>query len=513
MLAKVMSYGLMGLEGYPVTIEVDASGNGVPFFELVGLPDAAVKESRERVRSALRNSGFLYPDGRITMNMAPADVRKEGPVYDLPIAMALLAVSGRVGADSLQGMALLGELSLNGEVRGIRGALPMVLAAREHGVRRAALPAANAGELACVEGIEIYAVSNLREFVTALNSKALQPLPVRPWTAQAYAYDTDADDIGRIKGQYGAKRALEVAAAGGHNLLMIGPPGSGKSMMARALPSILPDLSFEEALEVTKIYSVSGDLDASDGLIRRRQVRTPHHTATTVSLSGGGTPVRPGDISLAHNGVLFMDELPEFARNTLEVLRQPLEDGRITVARAAGSFAFPARFMLVAAMNPCPCGYYGSRVRECRCGENAIRNYLGRISGPLLDRMDVQVEVGAVEYSQLTDRSRGESSSAVRERVGHAREVQTARFAGSSAHTNSHMNAAQLEQHCALDDASHRLLQKAFDSTGLSARAYTRILKVARTIADLEGSEGIAEKHLAEAIQYRVLDRKYWGQR
>ena len=512
MLSKVLSMGLMGIDGYPVTVEVDISF-GMPFFEIVGLPDAAVKESRERVFSAIKNSGFSFTMERTVLNMAPADIRKEGPIYDLPIALGLLAASGQIRHKSLEDMMFLGELSLYGEVRGVRGALPMVLAAREAGIRRVALPQENAAEGACVEGVEVLPAKTLKELVSMLNNPSqMQFLPHTPWSAEESSPEFDSDDISRIKGQHGAKRALEVAAAGSHNLLMIGPPGSGKSMMARTIPTIMPDLTFEEAIEVTKLYSVSGELDRASGILRKRQVRTPHHTATTVSLAGGGNPVHPGDISMAHCGVLFMDELPEFNRNALEVLRQPLEDGKITIARATGSFQFPARFMLVAAMNPCPCGYFGSKVRECRCTQNQITNYLGRISGPLLDRMDIQVEVGAVEYSQLTGKAAGEPSKEVRRRVNEARKMQEARFKGQGMLTNAGMGPRQLEEHCKLNDAGHAMMEKTFKAFGLSARAYTRILKVARTIADLEGAAEISDRHLAEAIQYRVLDRKYWGQ-
>jgi magnesium chelatase family protein len=512
MIARVLSMGLTGIDGYPVTVEVDYT-DGMPFFEIVGLPDAAVKESRERVFSALRNSGFHFEMQRIILNMAPADVRKEGPIYDLPIALGLLAAMGSLRPRSLEGMMFLGELSLTGEVRPVRGALPMVLAAREAGMRRAALPWDNAAEGACVEGMDILAVKTLRELVTLLNSSSgnLRYVPHERWSAEGGGPESDMDDISRIKGQYGAKRALEVAAAGGHNLLMIGPPGSGKSMMARTIPTILPDLTFEEAIEVTKVYSISGELERN-AVIRKRPVRSPHHTATTVSLAGGGNPVHPGDISMAHCGVLFMDEFPEFNRNALEVLRQPLEDGKITIARATGSYRFPARFMLVAAMNPCPCGYFGSKARECRCTQQQITNYLSRISGPLLDRMDIQVEVGAVEYSQLTGTATGEPSSAVRARVNAARKLQEERLRGQGMLVNAGMGPKQLEEYCALDAAGHAMMEKAFKAYGLSARAFTRILKVARTIADLSGAEGIGDKHLAEAIQYRVLDRKYWGQ-
>jgi magnesium chelatase family protein len=396
----------------------------------------------------------------------------------------------------------------------VRGALPMVLAAREAGIRCAVLPAENSAEGVCVEGVNILAVRTLRELVHLLNGPddRITYLPHEPWSADEGSPENDADDICRIKGQYGAKRALEVAAAGGHNLLMIGPPGSGKSMMARTIPTILPDLTFEEAIEVTKVYSVSGQLGRMSGIMRRRPVRAPHHTATTVSLAGGGNPVHPGDISLAHCGVLFMDELPEFNRNALEVLRQPLEDGKITIARATGSYRFPARFMLVAAMNPCPCGYFGSKVRECRCTRQQITNYLSRISGPLLDRMDIQVEVGAVEYGQLTGAIAGETSATVRSRVNKARRIQADRYKGQGMLVNAGMGPKQLDEYCRLDEAGHAMMEKTFKAYGLSARAFTRILKVARTIADLAGDESINEKHLAEAIQYRVLDRKYWGQ-
>jgi magnesium chelatase family protein len=511
MLSKVLSMGLLGIDGYLVTVETDISF-GMPCFEVVGLPDAAVKESRERVHSAIRNSDLEFPTIRTVVNMAPADVRKEGPIYDLPIALGILAAEGLVRVKSLEGMVVLGELSLNGEVRGIRGALPMLLAARDLGIRRAALPHENAAEGACVEGMDVLSVHTLRELVQLLNNPtSMKFLPQTRWSADEGDPEMDVDDISRIKGQYGAKRALEVAAAGSHNLLMIGPPGSGKSMMARTIPTIMPDLTFEEAIEVTKLYSVCGELDRSSGIVRKRQVRAPHHTASTVSLAGGGSPVHPGDISMAHCGVLFMDELPEFNRSTLEVLRQPLEDGRITVARASGSYQFPARFMLVAAMNPCPCGYFGSKMRECRCTQQQITNYLSRISGPLLDRMDIQVEVGAVEYADLAGKAAGEPSASVRARVNAARKMQEARFAGQGMLTNAGMGPRQLEEYCKLNEAGHEMMEKTFKAYGLSARAYTRILKVARTIADLAGAEEIGGAHLAEAIQYRVLDKKYWG--
>ena len=509
MLAVVNSYGLSGIDGFPVRVEVNVSG-GLPAFELVGLPDAAVKESRERVTTALKNSGFAYPDGRVVVNLAPADQKKEGPAFDLPLAAGVLAAAGRIPGEALTRCAMLGELSLDGTVRPIRGALPLTISAREQGARAVFLPAGNAEEVRCVEGVEVYPVASLREAVEHLQGeRSIEPLAKTSYRELLRARKSTAD-FAFVKGQKSAKRALEIAAAGGHNVLMVGPPGSGKTLLARCMPTILPDMTFEEALEVTRIHSAAGVMEGG-GLLVERPFRSPHHTASTVSLVGGGMHAQPGEISKAHHGVLFLDELPEYRRDVLEGLRQPMEDGFVTITRANAQSTYPSAFMLICSMNPCPCGNYGSRTQPCRCSSGEIRRYLNRISGPLLDRIDMHIEVESIPPDRLAEESLEESSEAVRQRVQRAREIQRTRYAGERIACNARLDASSMNRHCALSAPARALLKQASERMGLSSRAYTRVLKVARTIADLAASESIELNHVAEAVQYRSLDRKYWG--
>ena len=500
MFSSIKSLGVSGIGGFLVSVEVYIT-NGLPHFEVVGLPDAAVKEARERVHAAVKNSGFRFPVSRLTVNLAPADKKKTGTVYDLPILVGILAASGDIRQPDAD-TAFIGELGLTGELRPIQGALPMALAAEREGIRRLFVPAENAAEAAFAEGLEVYGVKTVAELVRHLRGEqTIAPTEAPAMEAQA----ADVLDFADVKGQENVKRAFEIAAAGGHNILIVGPPGAGKSMLAKRLPGILPDMSREEILESTEIWSVAGLTSHERPVIASRPFRAPHHTVSAAGLAGGGAFPRPGEISLSHNGVLFLDELPEFRSDVLEVLRQPLEDGVVTVSRVAGSVSFPSRFMLVCAMNPCKCGWYGHPSGRCKCSEAEVHRYHSRISGPLLDRIDLIVEVPALDYEELKRRAPAESSADVRARVNAARERQRARFA-DRAQCNARMQSKELRQFCAPDAEGDALLKAAFDTMHLSARSYDRILRVARTIADLEGSDAIRADHIAEAIQYRTYE-------
>ena len=510
MLAKINSFSLSGLDGYKVDIEIDINA-GLPKVEIIGLPDAAIKESSERVTSAVKNSGYHFPIKRVIVNLAPADTKKEGSLFDLPIAIGVLAASEQLFSKAYKDYVILGELSLDGKLRPINGLIAILISGMQQGYKKFIIPRENAAEASFIKGIEVYCVGTLKEACEFLEGEStLEPVPYREFRSDRLdtPYDVDFADV---KGQAAAKRALEIAVAGGHNVLMIGPPGAGKSMLAKCVVSIMPDLSFEEAVEITKVHSVAGILDESKGIVTSRPFRTPHHSTTVPALVGGGAKAKPGEVSLANHGVLFLDEVPEYTRHALETLRQPLEDGFVTVARVQQTVHYPSHFMLIGSMNPCPCGNFGSKKHVCTCTPQSIRKYINKLSGPLLDRIDIQIELDAIEFNELRSKTEEEKSSVVKERVMKARAIQTERYKRLPIFTNSEMSNRLIKQYCEIPAEAETMMETAFKKLSLSARASFRILRVARTIADLEGKDKIETAHVAEAIQYRSLDRKYWN--